>query len=78
MKSLSRVRLLATPWTVAHQALPSVGFSSQECWSGVPYPLGIPYYLSLANFSPLRLPAKRIDGTNVKVSFSSCVAVRIK
>ena len=38
MKSLSRVRLLATPWTAAHQAPPSVGFSRQEYWSGVPLP----------------------------------------
>ena len=36
VKSLSRVRLLATPWTAAHQAPPSMGFSRQECWSGVP------------------------------------------
>ena len=39
-KSLSRVWLLATPWTAAHQAPPSVGFSRQEHWSGVPLPLG--------------------------------------
>ena len=38
MKSLSRVRLFATPWTVAYQALPSVGFSRQEYWSGLPFP----------------------------------------
>ena len=37
-KSLSRVWLLATPWTAAHQAPPSVGFSGQEYWSGVPLP----------------------------------------
>ena len=36
MKSLSHVRLLATPWTVAYQAPPSMGFSRQEYWSGVP------------------------------------------
>ena len=36
MKSLSRVRLFATPWTVAYQAPPSMGFSRQEYWSGVP------------------------------------------
>ena len=36
--SLSRVRLLATPWTAAHQAPPSMGFSRQEYWSGVPLP----------------------------------------
>ena len=38
MKLLSRVRLLATPWTAAYQALPSMGFSRQEYWSGVPLP----------------------------------------
>ena len=37
-KSLSRVWLLATPWTVAHQTSPSMGFSRQEYWSGVPLP----------------------------------------
>ena len=36
VKSLSRVRLLATPWTAAYQASLSVGFSRQEYWSGVP------------------------------------------
>ena len=35
-KSLSRVRLLVTPWTGAYQAPPSMGFSRQEYWSGVP------------------------------------------
>ena len=38
VKSLSRVRLFATPWTVAYQAPPSIGFSRQEYWSGVPLP----------------------------------------
>ena len=38
VKSLSRVHLFATPWTVAHQAPPSVGFSRQEYWSGLPFP----------------------------------------
>ena len=37
-KSLSRVWLLATPWTTAYQAPPSMGFSRQEYWSGVPSP----------------------------------------
>ena len=36
VKSLSRVQLFVTPWTAAHQALPSMGFSRQEYWSGVP------------------------------------------
>ena len=38
VKSPSRVRLLATPWTAAYQAPPSMGFSRQEYWSGVPLP----------------------------------------
>ena len=37
-KSLSRVRLLATPWTAAYQAPLSMGFSRQEYWSGMPLP----------------------------------------
>ena len=36
-KSLSRVQLLTTPWTAAHQAPLSMGFSRQEYWSGLPY-----------------------------------------
>ena len=38
VKSLSRVRLLVTPWTTAYQAPPSMGFSRQEYWSGLPLP----------------------------------------
>ena len=38
VKSLSHVWLFATPWTAAHQAPPSMGFSRQEYWSGVPLP----------------------------------------
>ena len=38
VKSLSCARLLATPWTVAYEASPSMGFSRQEYWSGVPLP----------------------------------------
>ena len=43
VKSLSRVRLLATPWTSAYQAPPSMGFSRQEYWNGLP---GAKSYLS--------------------------------
>ena len=47
VKSLSCVRLFATLWTTAHQAPPSMGFSRQEYWSGVPLPPppGLPTYL---------------------------------
>ena len=38
VKSLSHVRLFATPWTVTYSASPSVGFSRQEYWSGLPFP----------------------------------------
>ena len=38
MKSLSRVQLFVTPWTVAYQAPHSMGFSRQEYWSGLPFP----------------------------------------
>ena len=44
VKSLSRVQLSATPWIAAYQAPPSMGFSRQEYWSGVPLP-------SLDNFN---------------------------
>ena len=38
VKSLSHVRLFETPWTVTHQVRPSMGFSKQEYWSGLPFP----------------------------------------
>ena len=38
VKLLNHVRLFVTPWTVAYQAPPSMGFSRQEYWSGLPFP----------------------------------------
>ena len=38
VKSLRRVQLFATPWTVAYQVPPSMEFSRQEYWSGLPFP----------------------------------------
>ena len=38
VKLLGCVRLFATPWTVAYQAPPFMGFSRQEYWSGLPFP----------------------------------------
>ena len=43
VKLLSRARLFGTPWTAAYQAPPSMGFSRQEYWSGVPVPS--PYFI---------------------------------
>ena len=56
VKSLSRVQLLATPWTAAYQAPPSMGFSRQEYWSGVPLPspkywISSTYYMCLIYIS---------------------------
>ena len=58
VKSLSRVRLFATPWTVAHQAPLSMGFSRQEYWSGFPFPS--PGDLPDPGIEP-RSPALRAD-----------------
>ena len=56
VKLLSRVRLFVTPWTVAYRAPPSMGFSRQEYWSGLPF-------LSLGDLPnpgvKLRSPAKQ-------------------
>ena len=49
VKSLNCVQLFATPWTVAYRAPPSMGFSKQEYWSGLPFP------------SPGELPDPRIE-----------------
>ena len=49
-KSLSRVWLFVIPWTVAYQAPPSMGFSRQEYWSGLPFPS--PGYLPSSGIEP--------------------------
>ena len=46
VKLLSHVRLFTTPWTAAHQAPPSTGFSRQEYWSGVPLPSPLYTYIT--------------------------------
>ena len=55
VKSLSRVRLLATPWTAAYQGPLSMGFSRQEYWSGLPLPslLLIPSHIQMQEGLPL-------------------------
>ena len=51
VKSFSHVRLLVTSWTAAYQAPPSMGFSRQEYWSGVPLPsLAVYFYSHLPTF----------------------------
>ena len=65
MKLLSRVQLFATPWTVAYQAPPSMGFSRQECWNGLPFPspgdLSDPG-VKLASFTSTALAGRYICG----------------
>ena len=52
VKSLSHARLLVTPWTAAYQAPPSVGFSRQEYWSGVPLGLAYSrYFISTVSYN---------------------------
>ena len=64
VKSLSRVQPSATPWTTAFQAHPSMGFSRQEYWSGVPLPSPLLCYVNvkfnwiLRTLSFLRLPSQ--------------------
>ena len=65
VKSLSRIRLLATPWTAAYQAPLSMGFSRQEYWSGVPLPslsiISSLQYFNQFHMSHLSVPAAHIN-----------------
>ena len=80
VKSLSRVQLIATPWTAAYQAPLSMGFSRQEDWSGVPLPSPILYivvcicHFQTSNLSllshPQLSPLVIISLFSVPVSFS--------
>ena len=80
MKLLSHVRLFATPWTVAYQTPPSMGFSRQEYWSGWPFPS--PGDLPDPGIEP-RSPALQADallseppGKSLKIS--KCVSKYLK
>ena len=77
MKSLSRVQLFVTPWTVAHQAPPSMEFSRQEYWSGLPFPS--PGELPNPGIEP-RSPTLRVDALlseppgNVRTSINNALS----
>ena len=70
LSHFSRVRLCATPWTAAHQAPPSLGFSRQEHWSGLPFPSPVhesesevaQLCLTLSNPMDCSLPGSSIHG----------------
>ena len=68
VKSFSHVRLFATPWTIAYQAPPSMGFSKQEYWSGLPFPS--PGDLPNPGFKP-RSPALQADALPCEASQGS-------
>ena len=83
VKSLSHVRLFATLWTVAHQALQSMGFSRQEYWSGLPFPS--PGDLPDPGIKP-RSPALQADALTsepqgkpfhsfMKVPYNYCISI---
>ena len=68
VKSLSRVPLLVTPWTAAHQAPLSMGFSRQEYWSGVPLPS--PTYdeqFEIISIGLVNLGAKKRDQVVIQI-----------
>ena len=58
VKSLSCVQLIATPWTAAYQAPPSMGFSRQEYWSGLPFPSPMTNLDSILKSRDITLPSK--------------------
>ena len=73
-KSLSRVQLSATPWTATFQAPPSMGFSRQEYWSGVPLPS--PYPSPTPRVCPNSCPLSQLCHPTISssvVPFSSCL-----
>ena len=61
LSRFSLVRLFATPWTIAHQAPRSLGFSSQEYWSGLPCPP--PGYLPDPGIKPESLMFPALAGS---------------
>ena len=73
-RSLSRVRLLATPWTAAYQAPPSMGFARQEYRSGVPLPS-----LLCSNSVVYKIdPAQKLGETRNNGSISRCIVTQFK
>ena len=68
VKSLSRVQLFATPWTAAYQALPSMGFSRQEYWSGVPLPSPSPRLIYLTIIKKTTQFVEEVEWHNVYIA----------
>ena len=76
VKSLSRVWLLGTPWTAAHQAPPSMGFSRQQYWSGVPLPSPCIPVTVVYSTEPFSLSWAQIHkGTYTCICINVCVYI---
>ena len=69
-----RVQLFVTPWTVAHQALLSMGFSRQEYWSGLPFPS--PGDLRSPGIEP-RSPALQADSLPYEPNFEASTGNKV-
>ena len=83
VKSLSHVQLFTTPWTAAHQAPPSMGFSRQEYWSGVPspsplytVPLNKNAHLSKWSWSKVTSHCDHPGSQHVFLTFSSILLIQ--
>ena len=72
VKSLSRSRLLATPWTAAHQVPSSMGFSRQEYWSGVPLPSPMKWIRDLQSIFRAYKAICSIKGSTEKAHYGGC------
>ena len=70
VKSLSRVRLFVTPWTAAYQAPPSMGFSRQEYWSGVPSPYPVEFSSKCKGKIMTCLYSKYLEGYLCQINYS--------
>ena len=67
LSRFSRVQLCATPWTAAYQVPPSMGFSRQEYWSGLPLPSPQTFYINNQTVNILDFASHTISVTTVEL-----------
>ena len=75
VKSLSCVQLLVTPWTTAYQALPSMRFSRQEYWSGVPLPSPTLDEIIREGPPSMELVSSEVDRERPELAFTLCLSL---